>query len=80
MVKPRERGVIYNFIILLQRCSYGVAVGEDSADILPVEESVGEAKNTRPFGSIYPVMGLSRWQLNQPATKDSGPSGGELNN
>ena len=51
LVEPRERGVIYNAIILLQRCSYGVAAGKDSADILPVEDNVGEARNTRPFGS-----------------------------
>ena len=77
----REKGCnIYNVIVLLQRCSYGVAAGEDSADILPVEDNVGEATNTRPFGSIYPVMRVSRWQLNQPAAKDSGPSSGELNN
>ena len=60
-------------------CSYEAAAGEDSADILPVEDSVGEVTNTRPFVSIYPVMRVSRWQLNQPAKKDSDPSDGELN-
>ena len=64
----------------LQRCSYGAAAGEDSAEILPVEDNVGEAASTQPFGSIYPVMRVSRWQLNQPAKMDSDPSDGELNN
>ncbi len=61
-------------IVLLQRCSYGAAAVEDSADILPIEDNVGEAMNTRPFESIYPVMRVSRWQLNQPAKKDSDPT------
>ena len=64
---------------MLQRCSYGAAAGADSADILPLEDNVGEATHTWPFGSIYPVMRVSRWQLNQPAKKDSDPSDGELN-
>ena len=64
---------------MLQRCAYGTTVGEDSTDMLPVEDTVGETTNTRPFGSIYLVMRVSRWQLNQPAKKDSDPSDGELN-
>ncbi len=71
-------------IVLIVFCYRGVPMGllhdEDSADILPVKDNVGEATNTWPFGSIYPVMRVSRWQLNQPAMNDSGPSGGELNN
>ena len=65
---------------MLQRCAYWTTVGEDSADMLPVEDTVGETTNTRPFGSIYLVMWVSRWQLTQPAKKDSNLSDGELNN
>ena len=61
-------------LYLLQRCSYGAAAGEDSAEILPVEDIVGEAASTWPFGLIYPVMRVSSWQLNQPVKKDSDPS------
>ncbi len=51
----------------------------DSDDMLPVDDPVGEKKTTHPFGSIYPIMRVYRWQLNQPAKKESDPSGGELN-
>ena len=47
--------------------------------MLPVEDPVGENTTTRPFGSIYPIMQVSRWQLNQPAKKECDLSGGELN-
>ena len=36
------------------------AVRKDSDDILPVEDIIGEAANTQPFGSIYLVMRVSR--------------------
>ena len=65
---------------MLQRCAYGTTAEGDSADMLPVEDTVGETATTRPFGSIYPVMRVSRWQLKQPAKNDSDLSDGELNN
>ena len=63
---------LYNTPIVLNY--RGFAAGEDSADILPVEDNIGEAASTRLSGSLYPVMRVSRWQLNQLAKKDLDPS------
>ena len=34
---------------------------------------------TRPFGSIYPIMRVSMWQLHQPPKPESVPTAEELN-
>ena len=65
---------------MFKRCAYGPTADGDSADILPVENKVGETTTKRPFGSIYPIMQVSRWQLTQLAKKDSDLSDGEPNN
>ena len=47
--------------------------------MVPVEGPVGENIITRPFGSIYPIMRVSRWQLHQPPKPESVPTAAELN-
>ena len=47
--------------------------------MVPVEGPVGENIITRPYGSIYPIMRVSRWQLHQLAKKESDLAAGELN-
>ena len=68
------------YLTVQNRCAYRTTADGDSADMLPVEDTVGETTTTRPFGSIYPIMRVSRWQLNQSAKKNSDLSDGELNN
>ena len=65
---------------MFKRCAYGPTADGDSTDMLPVEDKVGETTTTWPFGSIYPIMRVSRWQLTQLAKKDSYLSDGEPNN
>ena len=61
-------------LFLFQQCSYATTEGEDSAKMLPADTSHEEAANPRPFGPQYPVIRVSKWQLNQPSRRDLDPS------
>ena len=48
--------------------------GEDSAKMLPADASLEEAANPQLFGPLYPVIWVSKWQINQPSKNDLDPS------
>ena len=50
----------------MNRCAYTAAGTQDQNEIAAADVPAGVSNATRPFGSIYPRMSISKWQLDYP--------------